>query len=44
MIREFEQVQREMDFLGEQRQIDKSACSNLRRLWPNGTKSNIDLE
>lgn len=44
MVREFQQMQREMDFLCDQQRVDKSVCSDLRRLWPNGRKSNLDLE
>lgn len=44
MVREFEQMQREMEFLRNQPTVDKSICSDLRQLWSNGTKSNIDLD
>lgn len=44
MIREFQQMKREMDFLENQRQLDKSVCATLRGLCPYGSTSNIGLE
>jgi hypothetical protein len=44
MVRELKQTQREVEFLLEQREFDSNACSQLKALWPNGSRSNIDLE
>lgn len=44
MVRELEHVQRVVEFLIGRAEIDRAACSQLRAMWPNGSKSNIDLQ
>jgi hypothetical protein len=43
MVRELEQARLDMDFLAKRPEIGREACTELRALWPNGPKSNIDL-
>lgn len=44
MVREHEQVRRDVDFLLGQAELDRDVCSQLKALWPNRSRSNIDLE
>lgn len=44
MVREHEQVRKEVEFLLGQPEMDGHVCSQLKALWPNSSKSNIDLE
>jgi hypothetical protein len=44
MVRELDQMRLIVAFLRKCPTLDKSRCAELRALWPNGSKSNIDLE
>jgi uncharacterized protein YjaG (DUF416 family) len=44
MVRELQSVRQALELLRQQPEIDRTVCSQLKRAWANGKKSNIDLE
>jgi hypothetical protein len=44
MVRELDQVRAIVSFLTARPVLDRTICLQIQALWPNGGKSNIDLE